>query len=313
MFGALGFYSAKGMTVVPAVTGQSQSTAQTNLTNANLTFTTTTLNTNVESQGGTVGSQSINPGTLVDYGTNVSIGIYSYTPLSQLTAPELSQSRTSSTTATVTVVNYDSNNSYSISTSGSATFSAGTYSITGLSSNDSFTVTITASRSGYSSNQSSLSVSSWSGGTPSGGNLSVISAGTSSLTLRASMWNMSSSSITWYVQRSGSTVASGSIGPFTSELNPQTQEFTAGGLSESTTYTFSLYVNGILASTTSGTTGTTPPPTQTWYCRTFNSNGQVTSSYTSSSNESDFSSDCNNIIFCRLTGYPTTSPGCELE
>ena len=161
MFGALGFYSAKGMTVVPSVLGQSQSTAQTNLTNANLAFTTTTLNTNVESQGGTVGSQSINSGTLVDYETNVVIGIYNYTPLQQVTTPFLSQSRNSSTTATVSVTNYDSNNSYSISTSGTATFSAGVFSITGITSDNSFSVTVTASRSGFSSNQASISVSSW--------------------------------------------------------------------------------------------------------------------------------------------------------
>ena len=87
MFGALGFYSAKGMVLVPSVLGQSQSTAQTNLTNANLTSTTTTLNTNVEIQGGTVGSQSISSGTLVDYETQVSIGVYSYTALQQITNP----------------------------------------------------------------------------------------------------------------------------------------------------------------------------------------------------------------------------------
>ncbi len=309
MFGALGFYSAKGMTVVPSLLGQPQSTAQTNLSNANLTYSTSTLNTNVAEQDGTVGTQSISSGTLVDYGTEVAIGVYSYTAVENLPPPELSQSRTSSTTATVTVVNYDSNNSYSISTSGSATFSAGTYSITGLSSNDAFTVTITASRSGYSSNQASLSVSSWSGGTSYGGNLSVISAGTSSLTLRASMWNTSSSSITWYVQRSGSTVASGSIGPFTYESNPSTQEFTVSGLSEGTTYTFYLYVNGVLASTTSGTTGTTPPPTQTWYCRSYNASGQILSQFTSSSDVSNYD-NCDNITYCSLSGYPTSAPLC---
>ena len=175
MFGALGFYSAKGMTVVPGVTGQTQSNAQTNLTNANLTFSTTVLNTNVESQGGTVGSQSVAPGTLVDYETNVVIGVYSYTPLEQVDVPVLSQSRNSATTATVSVVNFSSNNSYSISTSGTATFSAGVFSITGLTSDNGFSVTVTSSRSGFSSAQASISVSSWSSGTGNGGNLSVIS------------------------------------------------------------------------------------------------------------------------------------------
>lgn len=309
MFGALGFYSAKGMTIVPSVLGQSQATAQTNLTNANLTYSVSTLNTNVAEQDGTVGTQSVSSGTLVDYETQIAIGVYSYTAVDILPQPELSQSRTSSTTATVTVVNYDSNNTYSISTSGSATFSAGTYSITGLSSNDAFTVTVTASRSGYSSNQASLSVSSWSGGTSFGGNLSVISTSTSSITLRASMWNTSSSSITWYAQRSGSTVASGSIGPFIYETNPSTQEFTNSGLSEGTTYTFYLYVNGTLASTASGTTGTTPPPTQTWYCRTYNGSGQILSQFTSSSDVSN-SDNCNNITYCQLSGYPNQAPLC---
>lgn len=310
MFGALGFYSAKGMTVVPSVLEQSQATAQTNLTNANLAYSVSTLNTNVSEQNGTVGTQSVSSGTLVDYGTVVALGVYSYTAVDILPQPVLSQSRTSSSTATVTVVNYDSNNTYSISTSGTATFSAGTYSITELSSNDSFTVTITASRSGYSSNQDSLSVSSWSGAAANGGNLTVLSTGTSSVTLRASMWNTSSSSIAWYAQRGSTTIASGSIAPFTQQSNPQTQEFTSSGLSEGTTYTFYLYVLGTLVSTTSATTGTTPPPTQTWYCRTWNANGQVTAQFTSSTDQSG-STDCESTpTQCSLSGYPTTPQYC---
>jgi hypothetical protein len=311
MFGALGFYSAKGMTVVPSVLGQSQSTAQTNLANANLAFTTTTLNTNVESQGGTVGSQSINSGTLVDYETNVVIGIYNYTPLQQVTTPFLSQSRNSSTTATVSVTNYDSNNSYSISTSGTATFSAGVFSITGITSDNSFSVTVTASRSGFSSNQASISVSSWSSGTGNGGNLSVISTTSSSITVRAAMWNTSSSSITYYIQRDGGQVInSGSIAPFTSQSNPVTQEASVTGLPSATTVTFYLYVNGLLVSTTSGTTGSAPPPvSQTWYCRTYNSNGGVVSQYTSTTDESNYE-NCNQVTYCRLDGYPTTAVFC---
>lgn len=310
MFGALGFYSAKGMTIVPSVLGQSQATAQTNLTNANLTYTTSTLNTNVAEQDGLVGSQSIASGTLVDYETVVAIGVYSYTPVSQLPVPELSQARTSSTTATVTVVNYDSNNTYSISTSGTATFSAGIFSITGLTSDDGFTVTVTATRSGYSSNQASLSVSSWSSGTTYGGNLTVTSTSTSSISLRASMWNTSSSSISWYCQRSGTTVASGSIGPFTNQSSPQNSDFTASGLAEGTTYTFNLYILGNLVSTTSGTTGTTPPPTQTWYCKTVNGNtGQTISQFTSTSDQTNYD-NCDMITYCSLSGYPTTVPLC---
>lgn len=310
MFGALGFYSAKGMTVVPSVIGQSQATAETNLTNANLTYTTSTLSTNVLEQNGTVGTQSISSGTLVDYGTQILIGIYSYTALENLPPPTLSQSRTSSTTATVTVVNYDANNTYSISTSGNATFSAGTYSITNLTSNDSFTVTVTVSRSGFSSNQASLSVSNWSGAAPNGGNLTVLSAGTSSITLRASMWNTSSSSITWYAQRGSTTIASGSVAPFTQQANPQIEDFTSSGLAEGTTYTFTLYVNGILASTTSGTTGTTPPPTQTWYCRQWNAAGGIIANYTSSTDQTG-STDCESTpTICSLSGYPTQPVYC---
>lgn len=310
MFGALGFYSAKGMTVVPGVTGQTQATAQTNLETANLTYTTTTLNTNAEIQNGLVGSQSIEPGTLVDYGTNVVIGIFVYTALTQVTPPTLSQSRNSSTTATVTVVNYDPDNTYSISTSGTATFSAGVFSITGLTSDNSFTATVTASRSGFSSAQTSISVSNWSGGTSNGGNLTVLSTSTSSVTLRASMWNTSTSSITWYAQRSGTTIASGSIGPFTSQSSPQTSDFTASGLAEGTTYTFNLFVLGNLVSTTSATTGTTPPPTQTWYCRQWNASGGIIANYTSSTNQSG-STDCETMpTLCSLSGYPTQPVYC---
>jgi hypothetical protein len=93
------------------------------------------------------------------------------------------------------------------------------------------------------------------------------------------MWNTSSSSITWYSQRNGTTIASGSIGPFTSQTNPQTSDFTTSGLSEGTTYNFTLYVNGVLVSTTSGTTGTTPPPTQTWYCRQWDAGGVIITIY----------------------------------
>lgn len=310
MFGALGFYSAKGMTVVPSVLGQSQSTAETNLTNANLTYSVTNLNTNVESQEGTVGSQSVVSGTLVDYQTTIEIGVYVYTALPQLETPTLSQSRNSSATATVTVVNYDANNTYSILTSGTATFSAGVFSITGLTSDNGFSVTVTASRSGFSSAQASISVSNWSSATANGGNLTVLSTGTSSVTLRASMWNTSSSSITWYAQRGTTTIASGSIAPFTQQTNPQVEEFTSGGLAEGTTYTFNLYVLGNLVSTTSATTGTTPPPTQTWYCRQWNASGGIIANYTSSTDQSG-STDCESTpTLCSLSGYPTQPVYC---
>jgi hypothetical protein len=315
MFGALGFYSAKGMTVVPGVIGQTQATAQTNLINVNLTSTTTTLNTNVESQGGTVGSQSPSPGELVDYGTNVSIGIYSYVALPQISSPQLSQARTSSTTANVSITNYDSSVSYSISfgASGSATFSDGVFFISGISSNGAFSATVYANKSGFSGSQGSISVSQWEESVYFGGSLTVSSTGTSSITLSASIWNPSTFSTAWYCTINGSSFASGGMPPQVQQSNPLVTSFTASGLSASTSYSFSLYVGGQLVSSTTGTTGSTPPPvSETWYCRTFNSNGQSTSTYISSSNESDFSSNCNNIIFCRLTGYPTTSPGCEL-
>lgn len=311
MFGALGFYSAKGMTVVPGVTGQSQATAETNLTNANLTYTTTTLNTNVEIQGGTVGSQSVSPGDLVDYGTNVSIGVYSYTPVAQIPNPELSQARTGSTTANVSITNYDSSVSYTISTTGSATFSAGVFSISGLTSDASFSVTVYSNKTGFSQGQGSVTVEAWSPAVSLGGNLNVTSTTTSSITLSASMWNTSSFSTTWYCQRNGTTIASGGLPPLTQQSSPYTTSFSTSGLSEGTTYSFSLYVNGTLVSSTTGTTGTTPPPvSQTWYCRTWNANGQVTAQFTSTSNQTG-STDCETTpTQCSLSGYPTTPQYC---
>jgi hypothetical protein len=311
MFGALGFYSAKGMTVVPAVLGQTQSTAQTNLTNANLTSTTTTLNTNVESQGGTVGSQLPSPGELVDYGTNVSIGVYVYTPLQQIPNPELSQARTGSTTANVSITNYDASVSYTISSPGSATFSAGVFSISGITSDASFSVTVYANKSGFSQGQGSITVEAWSSSVTFGGNLSVTSTTTSSISLSASMWNNSSFSTTWYCQRNGTTIASGSLPPFTQQSSPYTTSFTTSGLSEGTSYSFTLYVNGTLVSSTTGTTGTTPPPvSQTWYCRTWNANGQIISTFNSTSNQTG-STDCTTTpTQCSLSGYPTMPQYC---
>jgi hypothetical protein len=311
MFGALGFYSAKGMTVVPGVTGQSQSTAQTNLTNANLTFSTTTLNTNVESQGGTVGTQSVEPGTLVDYGTNVSIGVYSYTPTVQITNPELSQARTSSTTANISITNYDASVSYTISSPGTATFSAGVFSISGITSDASFSVTVFANKTGFSQGQGSITVQAWSSSVTFGGNLTVTSTTTSSISLSASMWNNSSFSTTWYCQRNGVTIASGGLSPFVQQSSPTVNNFTASGLAEGTSYSFTLYVNGTLVSSTTGTTGTTPPPvSQTWYCRTWNSNGQITAQFTSTSNQTG-STDCTvEPTQCSLSGYPTTPQYC---
>lgn len=311
MFGALGFYSAKGMTLVPSVLGQSQSTAQTNLTDANLTYAVTTLNTNVEAQDGTVGSQSISSGSLVDYGTEVSIGVYAYTALPQITNPELSQARTGSSTATVSVTNYDSSVSYTISSSGSATFSAGVFSITGIGSDASFSATVYANKSGFSQGQGSITVEAWSSSTSYGGNLTVLSTTTSSMWLRASMWNTSSSSITYYITKDGSTtVDSGSISPFTSQASPQVNEVNITGLSEGTTYTFRLYVLGNLVSTTTGTTGVTPPPvSQTWYCRTYNSNGGIIASFTSTTDQTNYD-NCNAVTYCQLGGYPTSAVLC---
>jgi hypothetical protein len=311
MFGALGFYSAKGMTVVPAVTGQSQSTAQNNLTNANLTFSTTTLNTNIESQGGTVGSQSIESGTLVDYETNVVIGVYVYTPLVQVANPELSQARTGSTTANVSITNYDASVSYTISSPGTATFSAGVFSISGITSDASFLVTVFANKTGFSQGQGSITVQAWSSSITFGGNLTVTSTTTSSINLSASMWNTSSFSTTWYAQRNGVTIASGGLSPFVQQSSPVVNSFTAGGLAEGTSYSFTLYVNGTLVSSTTGTTGTTPPPvSQTWYCTSWNAFGQVTSQFTSTTNETG-STDCTATpTICSLSGYPTTPQYC---
>ena len=311
MFGALGFYSAKGMTVVPGVTGQTQSTAQTNLTNANLTFTTTTLNTNVESQGGTVGSQSPSPGELVDYGTNVVIGVFVYTPLVQITNPELSQARTGSTTANVSITNYDASVSYTISSPGSATFSSGVFSISGITSDASFSVTVFANKSGFSQGQGSITVQAWSPAVTFGGNIAVSSTTTSSISLSASMWNTTSFSTTWYAQRNGVTIASGSVPSLTEQASPLTTSFTASGLSEGTSYSFTLYVNGTLVSSTTGTTGTTPPPvSETWYCRQWNASGGIIATYTSSANQTG-STDCESTpTICSLSGYPTQPVYC---
>jgi hypothetical protein len=311
MFGALGFYSAKGMVLVPNVLGQSQSTAQTNLTNANLTYTVTTLNTNVAEQDGNVGSQSITSGTLVDYGTQVSIGVYSYTALQQITNPELSQARTGSTTANISVTNYDSSVSYTFSGPGSATFSAGVFSVTGITSDASFSATVYANKSGFSQSEASITVEAWSSSVTFGGNLTVTSTTTSSISLSASMWNTSSFSTTWYCQRNGVTIASGSIAPFVQQSNPTVNNFTTSGLSEGTSYSFTLYVNGTLVSSTTGTTGTTPPPvSQTWYCRQWNASGGIIATYTSSANQTG-STDCESTpTICSLSGYPTQPVYC---
>jgi hypothetical protein len=311
MFGALGFYSAKGMVLVPNVLGQSQSTAQTNLTNANLTYTVTTLNTNVAEQDGNVGSQSITSGTLVDYGTQVSIGVYSYTALQQITNPELSQARTGSTTANISVTNYDSSVSYTFSGPGSATFSAGVFSVTGITSDASFSATVYANKSGFSEGQGSVTVEAWSPSVSFGGNLTVFSTTTSSITLSASMWNTSSFSTTWYCQRNGTTIASGGIPPLVQQSSPYTTSFTASGLAEGTSYSFSLYVNGSLVSSTTGTTGTTPPPvSETWYCRQWNASGGIIATYTSSANQTG-STDCESTpTICSLSGYPTQPVYC---
>jgi hypothetical protein len=313
MFGALGFYSAKGMIVVPAVLGQTQSTAQTNITNANLVFTTSSLNTNVQAQDGTVGTQSISPGTLVDYGTNVVLGIYSYVALPQISNPELSQARTGSSTANVSVTNYDSSVSYTISfaASGTATFSAGVFSISGISSDASFSATVYANKSGFSGGQGSVTVEAWSPSVSFGGNLTVSSTTTSSITLSASMWNTSSFSTTWYCQRNGTTIASGGLPPFTQQSSPISTSFTASGLAEGTSYSFNLYVNGSLVSGTTGTTGTTPPPvSQTWYCRQWNASGGIIATYTSSANQTG-STDCESTpTICSLSGYPTQAVYC---
>jgi len=311
MFGALGFYSAKGMTTVPSVIGQSQATAQTNLANANLESSTFSINTNIEEQNGTVGSQSISSGTLVDYGTVVSLGIYSYTPVNLLPAPELSQARTSSSTANISITNYDASVSYSISSPGTSTFSSGTFSISGITSDASFSVTVFANKSGFSQSQASLTVEAWSSSVTFGGNLTVTSTTTSSISLSASMWNTSSFSTTWYCQRNSVTIASGSIAPFTQQSNPLVQNFTASGLSEGTSYSFTLYVNGTLVSSTTGTTGTTPPPVpETWYCRTWDPFGQITAQFTSTTDQTG-STDCTATpTQCSLSGYPTTPQYC---
>lgn len=310
MFGALGFYSAKGMTVVPSVVGLSQATAQTNLSNANLTFSTTTLNTNIEGQDGTVATQSINSGTLVDYETLVSIGIYSYVAQQQVAKPILSQARNSSGAATVSVTNYDSSVSYTISSPGTATFSGGIFSISGITSNASFSVTVFANKSGFSQNQESISVSEWSDSAFFGGNLTVSSTTQSSITLSASMWNPSTFSTAWYCTINGSSFASGGIGPQIQQSNPLVQTFTASNLSSSTSYSFSLYIGGQLVSSTTGTTGSAPPPVpQTWYCRTYNANGGVVASFTSSTNQTNYE-NCNAVTYCQLSGYPTEAVLC---
>lgn len=309
MFGALGFLSAKGMVAVPSVTGQSQSTAQTNLTNANLTFSTTTVQTNTLSNDGKVATQSIAAETLVDYGTEIILGIFSYVALEQLPAPTLFQSRNSSSSATVTVGNYDASNSYSINTNGngSASFSSGAFTITGIASDAAFSVTVTVSRSGFASNQASITVAEWTSSSTFGGTLSVTGTSSSSVSLSASMWNTTSSSIAWYANTDGeSTISSGFVGPFISQSSPQTNTFTASGLSSSTTYDFKLYVNGVLVSTASATTGSPPPPPATWYCTTRYANGGQ-QQFTATSDQSQLVECVSNTV-CSLSGYPSVGP-----
>jgi hypothetical protein len=69
-------------------------------------------------------------------------------------------------------------------------------------------------------------------------------------------------------------------------------------------------VGGQLVSSTTGTTGSTPPPVpQTWYCRTYNSNGGVVSSFTSTTDQTNYD-NCNAVTYCRLDGYPTQAVLC---
>lgn len=71
--------------------------------------------------------------------------------------PTLSVTSTTTSSATISITNYDSGATYSVSsTSGSASHSAGTITVTGLSEGSSGTVTATATKNSIASNQGSV-------------------------------------------------------------------------------------------------------------------------------------------------------------
>jgi hypothetical protein len=83
MAGVLGFYAAsKGSAVVPLLTGLSSSQAQSALTAVSLTVGSVTTTTSGATSGnnGTVESQSVAAGTVLNQEDSVSIVVYSYVP-----------------------------------------------------------------------------------------------------------------------------------------------------------------------------------------------------------------------------------------
>jgi hypothetical protein len=164
-----GFFSSKGMTTVPNLSGLSSSAAQSAIISAGLTFGQATSTSSGASSGnnGTVSSSSIASGSLVDYETSISIVLYSYSappppppppPLPTLSAPALSLGTSGNAPGglyfqVINLGNYDYNLSYSPSP-GNFEGDSPEYIIEGSAGSRSLTVTV--SGSGYNSNSSTI-------------------------------------------------------------------------------------------------------------------------------------------------------------
>ena len=97
MAGVLGFYAAsKGSAVVPLLTGLSSSQAQSAITAVSLTVgsVTTTASGATSGNNGTVSSQSVAAGTVLDQGQTVDIVVYSYVPAPPTFVPDFTPTTT---------------------------------------------------------------------------------------------------------------------------------------------------------------------------------------------------------------------------
>lgn len=281
MLGNLGYYSGKGMVLVPDLSGLSSSAAQSAITSAGLTvgsISSTSSGAN-SSNNGQVASSSPTAGTLVDYETSVSFVTYSYSPppegpswtdssivnsFTQGTAYSDSVSATNGAAYTWEYV--DSGNGASPSSywvqgitidnssgaiSGTPTMSGQTYSFRIVAYNGGGTI--------YSPTYSGTV------GSSGGGSGSSISVSITSVTAYSMSGTVSYSNVTGAYGSISISSSGGSINPtsmvYSGEAYPGittgSTSFTVLGLSPSTSYT--VTASGSLTSTPGSATATTSP------------------------------------------------------
>jgi hypothetical protein len=257
MLTPIGFLSGKGMVAVPNLSSLTQVEALAAISAAGLVGTASgTTNTSNSSLDGKVASQSPTSGTLVDYGTSVTVNTYTYyQEQATLSFPTFSAVTRGTTTASFTITNYDAQQSYyfyGMPSGVSATNTGSSVSVTGLSQTDSFSLWTSVSRSGYNSAAASVAIEQY---TVSSGDLSMninqTGSTQTSVNLEINLGaNNTGSTYGWSIKNqpdfNATTYASGTVDSYSLGTTVST---TVSGLSPGTSYTMYGFVGSTLKDT----------------------------------------------------------------